>query len=163
MPPGTGPRHLKFGKDGKQIYVLGELTLTVVVGNLDDQGLPTQSQVVKVMPEDRDSSEMTCSEIRVHPNGRFLYTATRDLRGEGRDSLSVFKVLDDGQLKRIQVVSAECDIPRNFNIDPEGKWLLVAGQKSSEVPVFQVREDGTLAFTGRKIAVPTAMCVVFGR
>jgi len=75
----------------------------------------------------------------------------------------VFKVLEDGQLERIQVVSAECDIPRNFNIDPSGKWLLVAGQKSSEVPVFQVREDGTLAFTERKIAVPTAMCVVFGR
>ena len=31
MPPGSGPRHMKFGKDGKQAYVLAEMLLNVVV------------------------------------------------------------------------------------------------------------------------------------
>lgn len=163
MPPGMGPRHLKFGKDGKQIYVLGELNRTVWVGNLDEEGMPTEAQVIEVLPEGRDGSGMSCSEIRVHPNGRFVYTALRDLQEGGEGALTVFKVGAGGKLERIQVVSSECRIPRNFALDPSGKWLLVAGQKASEVPIFQVREDGTLAFTERKIAVPTAMCVVFGR
>ena len=31
LPPGSGPRHMKFGRDGKHAYVLNELTLTVAV------------------------------------------------------------------------------------------------------------------------------------
>ena len=38
MPPGSGPRHMKFGKDGKQAYVLSELLLTVVVFDRDAGG-----------------------------------------------------------------------------------------------------------------------------
>ena len=161
LPPGTGPRHLKFGQDGKQVYVLGELNLTVVVGDLQEGGLAVQRQVVSVMPEGADTSDMTCSEIRVHPGGGFVYAAARDLRGEGRDALAVFKVLAGGTLERVQVVPAQCAIPRNFALDPGGRWLLVAGQKSNEVPVFRVGRDGRLEFAGKKIEVPAPMCVLF--
>lgn len=162
MDPGTGPRHLKVGPKGEFLYVLGELSHTVVVGKVSGDGSPETVQVISVLPEDADRNDLTCSEIRIHPNGKFLYTATRDLRDEGRARLTTFKILPDGMLERVQVVPAECAIPRNFNLSPDGNWLLVAGQRSGTVPIFGVGEDGLLKSCGQKIEVPQPMCVVFG-
>lgn len=162
MPPGSGPRHMKFGKDGKEAYVLSELTLTVVVfdRNAEDGSL-AQKQVVSVLPEGATKDGMTCSEILVSPDGKFVYTANRDTAGKGRDSLSVLTVGEGGKLTLLQNVPAKVNIPRNINLSPDGKWLLVAGQKSGNVPVFAVGKDGKLSPTDHEIKVPDAMCIVF--
>ena len=161
-PPGSGPRHMKFGHDGKQAYVLGELDLTVIVYDRKaESGQLTRKQVLSVLPEDDDDSKMSCSEILVSADGKFVYTANRDVGGRGRDSLSTFSVGADGQLKRIQTVPAEVSIPRNIQLSPDGRWLLVAGQKGGGVPVFRVGDDGRLKFSGQRAELPGAMCIVF--
>lgn len=161
-PPGSGPRHMKFGKDGKQAYVLNELTLTVSVFDRDGASGQLQSkQLAHCLAKDADHSGMTCSEIRVHPNGKFVYTANRDTAGNGRDSLTVFAVRPDGTLEKIQNVPARVEIPRNIGVDPDGRWLLVAGQKSGNVPVFRIGDDGKLTFNGNEVQVANAMCVEF--
>ncbi|MBK1826179.1 lactonase family protein [Haloferula rosea] len=162
MPPGSGPRHMKFSTDGKLAYVLSELTLTVVAFSRDpESGQLSQKQVVSVLPDGESTDGMTCSEILVSSDGRFVYTANRDTAGKGRDSLSVLKVLDGGGLERIQTIGAEVSIPRNINLSPSGKWLLVAGQKAGGIPVFSVGENGMLAFSDQRVDLNSAMCVVF--
>ena len=160
---GAGPRHMKFGKDGRQAYVLTELHLTVTVYDRDPAtGLLGKSkQDVRSLAEGIDPDGMSCSEIRVHPNGKFLYAANRDGKRAGRDSISVFQVLEEGRLKRIQSIPAKVSIPRNIGVDPDGKWLLVAGQRSGNVPVFRIRKDGTLQDNGNEVKVANAMCVEF--
>lgn len=161
-PPGSGPRHMKFGRDGRQAYVLGELSLSVVVFDRDaGDGSLAQVQDIRVFEDGQLRDEMTCSEILVSPDGRFVYTANRDVGGRGRDSLSVFSVLDGGRLAWLQNVPAEVSIPRNIKLSPDGRWLLVAGQESGGVPVFRVGTDGRLRFSGHRASVPGAMCVVF--
>ncbi len=161
--PGAGPRHMKFSKNGRHAYVLTELHLTVAVYDRNpENGLLGQAiQEVSCLPANGNPEGMSCSEIRVHPSGKYLYAANRDVKGERRDSISVFKVLEEGQIERIQNVPAKVEIPRNIGVDPEGRWLLVAGQKSGNVPVFQIRSDGTLKETDNKVNVANAMCVEF--
>ena len=162
MPPGSGPRHMKFSTDGKMAFVLSELTLTVVVFSRNpESGELSQKQVVSVLPDGESTIGMTCSEILVSSDGRFVYTANRDTAGKGRDSLSVLRIQDGGELERIQTVAAEVSIPRNINLSPSGKWLLVAGQKAGGVPVFAVAEDGKLSFSSQRVDLNSAMCVVF--
>ena len=162
LPAGAGPRHMKFGADGKQAYVLNELDCSISIFNRGKSGKLLAKQVVSTLPQGADKNEMTCSEIRVSPNGRFIYCANRDLTEQGRDSISVFKVNQGGALTRIQTIAAGVWIPRNINLDPSGQWLLVAGQKSNDVPVFKVdQETGKLTSTKHKIAVPKAMCIEF--
>lgn len=160
---GAGPRHMKFGKDGKQAYVLNELHLTVSVYDRDPATglLKKLKQNAPSLAKGIDHDGMSCSEIRVHPNGKFIYAANRDGKGMGRDSISVFKVLEEGKLERIQSVPAKVQIPRNIGVDPGGKWLLVAGQRSGNVPVFKIQEDGTLKDNGNEVKVANAMCVEF--
>jgi len=160
---GAGPRHMKFGRNGQQAYVLTELLLTVAVYDRDPETglLGSSKQEISCLPEGTDPDGMSCSEIRVHPGGKFLYTANRDVKGAGRDSISVFQILEGGRIKRIQNIPAKVQIPRNIGVDPDGKWLLVAGQRSGNVPVFRIRKDGTLQDNGNEVKVANAMCVEF--
>ena len=80
---------------------------------------------------------MTCSEIRVHPNGTLVYVANRDIKGQGRDALTAFRVLADGKLERLQTVPVQVEIPRNISVDPSSKWRRVAGQNSGNVPCVE--------------------------
>lgn len=154
---------MKFSKDGKLIYVLNELDMTVTTFARGEGGKLTRGETVSVLPEGESLEMLTCSEIVVSPDGKFVYTATRDLKeGGGRDVLSVFKVGENGGLTLVGTSPAEVWIPRHINIDPSGKWLLVAGQKSGGVPVFAIdQEDGTLKFSGERIEVANAMCIEF--
>ena len=162
-PAGSGPRHMKFGKNGKQAYVLNELTLSISVFDQNPvSGKLTPKQLVSTLPEGADKTAMSCSEIRVSKDGKFIYCANRNLTETGRDSISVFSVGGGGKIARIQTIGAEVWIPRNINLDPSGKWLLVAGQKSNNVPVFKVdKTTGMLSYTGNKIEIPKAMCIEF--
>ncbi|MBK1833692.1 lactonase family protein [Roseibacillus ishigakijimensis] len=160
LAAGAGPRHMKFSRDGSYAYVLNELDLTVTTFRVDarDGSLTAIDTISTVELEDKE--EMSCAEIRVHPNGRLVYTSQRDLRtreGEeiGRNSLSTFFVTDEGTLRRVQTISAGVRIPRNFNLDPSGRWLLAGGQSSEDIQIFSVAEDsGKLTPHGEPVACP---------
>ena len=168
---GAGPRHMKFSADGQFAYVLNELSLSVTTFAIgQEDGSMTAVDTVSVLPEDGDGEKVTCAEIRVHPNGRFVYTSQRDLRtkpsdyegGIGRNSLSVFQVTEEGTLERIQTISAGVRIPRNFNFDPSEKWILVGGRSSNDIQVFSVDgASGKLAPHGDLIECPGAICFQF--
>ena len=162
-PAGAGPRHMKFGRNGEQAYVLNELSLNISVYNYDaTTGELNHTQLVNTLPEGQDKQGMTCSEIRVAPNGKSIYCANRDIANKGRDSLSVFKITANGTITRTQTISAGVSIPRNFNIDPSGKWLLVGGQNSNNIKVFQIDPiSGQLSNTGQEISVPKVACIEF--
>ena len=164
-PPGAGPRHMKFGRNGKQAYVLNELKLSVSVYDRNPgNGELKIKETVSVFKDGVDGSNMSCSEIRISKDGKFAYAANRDLTDQRRDSVSVFQIGEGGKLKLIQTENCRLSIPRNINLDPSGKWLLVAGQKSNEVTSFKVdAETGKLLFSGQRTAVPRAMCIEFTR
>ena len=162
-PEGAGPRHMKFSKDGKQAYVLNELTVSISIFDRDStNGKLTLKETISTLPEDADKKGITCSEIRVSQDGKFVYCANRDVANKGRDSISAFSVTDTGTLTRIQTLPAESRIPRNINLDPSGKWLLVAGLKTNNIPVFKIDPTtGMLSYTGQQIEVPSSMCIEF--
>lgn len=161
-PAGAGPRHLKFSKDGKHVYVLNELNTSVSVFKRLTDGQLERVQDLSVLPDDSQLEGMSCSEIRVHPNGKFVYTANRDTRNQGNDTLTVFEVKGDGSLKRLTSVPAAVSIPRNINLSPSGKWLITGGQNSNDLAIFSVDpETGALKKTGGNIPFPSPMCYVF--
>jgi 6-phosphogluconolactonase len=161
LPPGSGPRHLKFSSDGKNAFVLNEIGLTVSVINLKD-GLRV-TQTISTVEEKSEPSGMSASEIRVHPSGQFVYAANR---GKGNDSIAVFRAaighLNNASLERIQIVPAEVGVPRSFQIDPTGRWLLACGQQSNDIAIFAIDPvTGMLTFTGEKVAAPSPISIEF--
>ena len=148
-----GPRHLKFSADGRFAYVLNELSLEVSVFEADAAtGELIHHSTVSTLGDRSAIEGMSGSEIRIHPNGKFIYTANRDVQKSGRDSITSFAVKANGALELLANTPAEVSIPRNFNISPSGQWMLVGGQASNDISIFRVDStSGTLSFTGQKI------------
>lgn len=157
---GTGPRHTKFSPDGRFFYVLDELDSTVTACRYDAaRGALEPFQRVKTLPDDF-TGKSTASEIRMHPNGRFVYTANR-----GYHSIAVFaRDETTGALTRVEIVPSGGETPRNFNLTPDGAWLLCAHQDSNNLTVFKVDpRTGRLTPTPHTAQVPKAVCVLFVR
>lgn len=166
IPGGAqGPRHLKFSSDGKNVYVLNELSLNLAhfTSENEESGALKLNSQTSLLEEGKDLSNLSGSEVRIHPNQRFLYTAQRDHRGESRDTISLFYTIDTAAPELVQSFPAEVAVPRNFNLSPDGRWMLVAGQNSKNVAVFSINpENGFLKFTGHKVKLPASpICVAF--
>jgi 6-phosphogluconolactonase len=97
------------------------------------------------------------ADIHVASTGRTLYVSNR-----GHNSIAVFSVAQEGALALEQVISTEGDWPRNFSLDPSGRWLLVANQRSDSVIVFARDPDtGRLTPSKQRIEIPSPVCLRF--
>jgi 6-phosphogluconolactonase len=53
-------------------------------------------------------------------------------------------------------------MPRNFEIDPTGKYLLAANQLSNNVVVFNIDSaTGRLSKSGKEVMADTPVCLKF--
>lgn len=158
MPPGAGPRHTKFSPDGRHFYILSELDGTVTACRYDAmRGAAEPFQTLSTLPAGY-AGRHSASEIRVHPSGRFVYAANRI-----HNSIAVFaRETETGALTLVEHAPTGGDQPRNFNLTPDGAWLLCANQATDNLIVFKVDAGtGRLAATGRTARVPKAVCVLF--
>ena len=160
--PGGGPRHMRFSTDGKFVYLLNELSLSVTTFTWDDQnGQAKRLSTTPAISEKVKAGESfnSAAEILVHPNGQFLYSSNR-----GHDSVSVYQTNPKtGKLKVVQVQPVRGAFPRNINLTPSADWLLAAGADSNTIAAHRIdRESGKLTYQrGSVITVPSPICILF--
>lgn len=154
VPPGSGPRHLSFHPNGHWVYVLNEMGGSVSFFHWDSlHGAMTIQQTISALPRDYKGHN-TSADIAVHPNGKFLYATDR-----GPDCLAVFSIGPDGYLTFVQTVPTGGKTPRNFTIDPTGRWIIVSNQDGNNVVVFRIDpQTGCLTQVGQPMALPNPMC-----
>lgn len=160
LKPGAGPRHFTFHPNGKFAYVINELACTVTAFTYEPaSGALSEIQTVPTLPAGFSGSS-SCAEVRVHPNGKFLYGSNR-----GHDSITVYRIDPaKGTLTLVEFETADIKTPRNFNIDPTGAFCLVANQGSDSVVVFGIDpQTGSLNPTGHQISVGKPVCIRFLR
>jgi 6-phosphogluconolactonase len=149
----SGPRHLIFSHNGHYAYLMSEISGAVTVFRQHD------GNMVKIQEIRSDSvGGQGGADIHISPDGRFLYSSNR-LKADG---IAIFDVNQkDGTLKRLgyQLTGIH---PRNFNITPNGKFLLCACRDSNEIQVFNINQDtGLLTDTHQNIAMSKPVCVKF--
>jgi 6-phosphogluconolactonase len=156
--PGAGPRHSKFSADGKFFYVINELDSSITTYAVDAAtGALAPLQSLSTLPAGFNG-ENICAEIRLSPDGRFVYGSNR-----GHDSLAVYaRDAASGRLTPVEIVPSGGKHPRNFNLTPDGRWLLSANRDTDNVVVFRVDPaSGRLTPAGHELKVPQAVCVLF--
>jgi len=157
LKPGSGPRHFSFHPNGRYAYAINELASTVTAFAYDGRrGVLKELQTVTTLPADFTGTNYT-AEVLLHPSGRSLYGSNR-----GHDSIAVFQVAAGGTLKPAGQVPTEGKVPRNFNLDPKGMWLLAANQNSDNVVVFRIdSKTGRLEPNGESARVVAPVCIKF--
>lgn len=159
---GGGPRHLKFSPEGKFIYLLNELSVSLTTFAWDAAAgtarllgeVPSISEAAKAK-ETHNSG----AEILLHPSGRFVYFSNR-----GHDTVTVFRTDPaTAAAEVIQVQPVRGAFPRNINLAPGGEWLLAAGADSNTVSVHKVNaQTGELTYQVKGVInVPAPICIVF--
>lgn len=152
---GSGPRHFGFHPNGKYVYLLNELSGSVIAFNYSKEtGDFSEFQAIQADTLNAGGS----ADIHVSPDGRFLYTSHR-LEG---DRIAVFSINQlDGSLTKVgyQLTNKH---PRNFVITPNGKFLLVASRDDNTIQVFLIdSKTGLLEDTRQDIIVDMPVCLKF--
>jgi 6-phosphogluconolactonase len=158
MEPGSGPRHLAFHQDKNLVYILAEMSSTVTACTFDSKsGVLEVISTVSIV-EENFTGKLQAAAIRIHPNGKFVYASNRD----ENSNLAVFSIESDGSLKQSQIIRDIPYWPRDFNLTPDGSYLLVAGARANEIALYRVdKSTGELENLNSNITVPTPTSIVF--
>lgn len=165
FPREAGPRHMAIAPDNRFAYVLCELSGDVATLALDaDTGGLTPKQSVSMLhPErplppssytpptnqtagDKSPTPVTwAADIQLTPDGRFLYASERTY-----STLTCFAVdAISGRLDYAGIFETEQQ-PRNIAIDPKGRFLVAAGEKSGHAAAYRIDQgSGALARCSR--------------
>jgi 6-phosphogluconolactonase len=159
LPPGSGPRHFVFHPHSPHAYVANELNSTVASLDFDAaKGQLAIRSIATTVPGSAIAGNH-CSEIKLSPDGRYLYVGNR-----GHDSLSRFAIGETGDATLIGNTPSGGRTPRHFAFDPSGSFLAVANQDSDSIAIFAVnRETGDLSMLAAGAPTGTPTSVAFLR
>lgn len=156
VKPGSGPRHICFHPNGNYVYVVNELNGTVDAFSYSD-GKLQHKQTITMLPEGFNGI-IEAADIHISPDGKFLYASNREERNE----IIIYSIGKDATFRFAGRQSVMGAAPRNFVIDPSGKFVLVANQNSNEVIVFRRnKKTGLLKYSGKKISTASPSCLKF--
>ena len=149
----SGPRHLVFSNDGRHAYLMSELSGKVTVFAYHEGKLEKLQEIVSDSVGARGGAD-----IHLSPDGKFLYSSNR-LKAEG---IAIFAVDQQTGLLTYKGYQSTAAHPRQFNITPNGQFLLCCCRDSNVVQVFRRNnKTGMLTDTHKDIHVSKAVCVQF--
>ena len=146
---GLGPRHFVFSLEQQFVYTSDEDASCVTAYHFGRPGGGQAEagqagctlrpfQTVSTLPEGFSGAN-TCAQIHLHPNGRTLYVTNR-----GHDSIAVLAVDTGSGAVELQGWQSTEAVPRVFNVDPEGRYLVAAGQGTGNAAVYSIDPESGL-------------------
>ncbi len=148
---GAGPRHLVLSGNDRSAYLITEFTGEVVRFERDDAtGVLTRGESVAAYDRDKGlkTSRLGADPIEEH----LIWGADVHLAQFGRFVLATERTestvavidLDEGALGSVVgLVPTEAQ-PRGFAVAPDGRHVVVAGERSGGVALYEVSDEGVL-------------------
>ncbi|MDR0791860.1 MAG: lactonase family protein [Chitinophagaceae bacterium] len=152
VPDGLGPRHSVFSPNKQFVYVLTEMGGKVIAYKYGNK----LKQLQIISATEAGAPDKGSATIRVTPDGNFLYASNRGVAND----IAIFRIAQDGTLTKIinQPVGRH---PRDFMIDPTGKFLLVANRDDNNILIFKINKTtGLLENTGKDIHLPAPVGLI---
>jgi 6-phosphogluconolactonase len=159
LPPDSGPRHFVISGDNRFLYALSEFLATVTTFAIDAAtGLLTELATTTTLPPDTPlvrgaprggtrnaDNDIWAADIHLTPDGTLMYVSER--------TSSVIAALRvdpaSGTVTLLSSTPTERQ-PRGFAIDPTGRFLIAAGEKSASISVHAIdASTGALALLDR--------------
>lgn len=157
FPAGSGPRHLVTGPDGKQMYLVSELSAELYVMDYSDGQLRlSQSFDISVPDGPVSADEPSPSAIHITNSGSQVLASVR-----GTDCIWSFNRNENGRLTYADHKHAGAVWPRDFNILPDDKSVIVGGERSNLLTSFVLDpKSGKLTRTEHQIEKTMPTCIL---
>jgi len=147
VPDGSGPRHLIFHPNGKAAYLVNELTGDVIVYSYNNGQLQELQTIASATAGGK--YEQGSADVHITPNAKFLYVSNR---GKA-NNVTVYAITPEGKLNKTGEKEVNAH-PRGFNIDPTGKFVLVASRDQNTIQMFTINPNfGLLEEVGQAISI----------
>ena len=147
LPTKSGPRHLVVCHKEHRIYCVAELSNQVFIYNYKNRYLYEPYSTIS----DEVALDQQASAIRLF--GEDLYVSNRG----NENSIAHFKTTVDG-LSYVDSYDTLGKHPRDFNLSPNGNFLVVGNLESDNLVLFRRLHDGSLEFLDQKDCLePTAI------
>ena len=163
---GDGPRHAAWSKDGRFLFVLNELGSSVASYAFDGKAFAKVGKW-SMLPDGFDRWEADgatlatkAAAIKLTDDGAVLMASNR-----GHDSIAFFAVdAATGRLTRRNVAKLTGKFPRDFELMPGERFMVVGHKMSDEVRVYRFdREAASLTPIGKPIPCWKPLCFKFLR
>ena len=158
----SGPRNIRFSKDGRFAYILFELSNEIRVYTYDGSGKDPQFeeiQVISTLSENgaQDAVHDAASGFAMTADGKYIFCSTA-----GENAVSMFKIDEEsGMLEKRFVLPISGDYPKDLAIFPDGRHIAVANHASNSITMFTVDyEKDILVMHGRPLKVETPNCIL---
>ncbi len=132
-PENYGPRHMVFHPLRPQAYIICERNGHLLTYDWNSAtGMLSLTDDIASLPADW-KGQPAAAAIRIHPSQATLYVSNRN-----HNSLAVFALGAAGRARWVGCFSSGGKTPRDFAIDPSGRWLLCANQHSNHIAIHQL-------------------------
>lgn len=158
----SGPRLMRFGKDGRFAYVNCELTNEILVYSYDGSGKSPRFELIQRVDTRMDAEELSSasSGLRISTSGKYLYCTTA-----GDNTAGIFEIdQQTGLLKKVCILPISGKYPKDVEVFPDEKTLVVLNHESSEIRFFTIDyEKGLIIMKGKPIKIDTPNCILISK
>ncbi len=152
---GTGPREVKLNEIQGKIYVVNELENTLGVYEFNFKNGRVTKEISRL------KTSFSTENIKNYPSTSLL---TKDgnwllLANRGYNTISIFKINEDGLPLLHKEHSCHGDWPRYITLTKDEKFLLVANQNSHEISVLSYDQQAAELTLVDKVDVPNPSCI----
>lgn len=138
----AGPFGITMAPDGDTVYV-AELGANQVAA------FAVQSDGTLVRQDTEITAVAAPKDVAVTPDGRFLYVSHGNVADEERDVVDGFALEADGDMGRPLPSVPAGTSGAEIMVTPDGRFVYVVNQLSSEVVGYRIGRDGQLAEVAR--------------
>ncbi|MBO5094559.1 MAG: lactonase family protein [Lachnospiraceae bacterium] len=156
----SAPRHVKFTKDGKFLYIVHELKNIIDVYSYQEiKGNPEfeEIQTVSTLNDYHAGGSAACA-LNFSSDDNYLISSNA-----GDNSVVVYKVdHETGELEKKLCLPISGDYPKDANFFPDMRHIVSLNHESNTMTFFTVDIDkGLLVMKGKEIPVDKPNCVIF--
>lgn len=156
----SAPRHIKFSKNGKILYIIHELKCYIDVYSYEDKGLnnPVFEKIQTVSTtNDYHTSSTAASALNISADFKYITASNA-----GDNSVALFKIHPDGTLEKKLCLPISGEYPKDASLFPDDKHLVSCNHESDTMTFFNVdMENGTIVMNGPEMKIIKPNCIIF--
>lgn len=155
----SAPRHIKFSKDGKYLYIIHELKNSIDVYTYKStDGTPYFDRIQTISTlNDYHTSGCAASALNLSKDCKYIISSNA-----GDNSVAMFKIQPDGTLNKLFCLPISGEYPKDTAIFPDNKYLVSCNNESDTLTFFKINyENNTIVMNGPAIKVQKPNCVIF--
>ncbi len=159
----SAPRHMKFSRDGRFLYIVHELKnyIDVYTYSTDEHNMPVFEKIQNITTlNNYHTSSSAASALNLSEDFRYLCSSNA-----GDNSVVLYSIDEDtGLLSKILCLPVSGDYPKDAAMFPDNRHLVSLNHESNTMTFFTIDiEKETIVMNGPEMKVDSPNCIIFYR